>query len=69
MAKEAEAEFAQLGKQGARAREFLDVLDIRQILRLRDEQGLDAGAIEKRMDLKEGVVGRLGRKGVVAEPR
>ena len=62
---EAEAEFADMGRGGFAGRQFLDVVLIRQVLLLRDEQGLDPSKIEKRMELKKGVVARLGPRGVV----
>ncbi|KAG4443962.1 hypothetical protein IFR05_000602 [Cadophora sp. M221] len=66
LASEAENEFAQTGKStAARGRQFLDVITLRQILVLRDEKGFEAGEIERMLGLREGVVGRLGRRGVV----
>ncbi|KAK0127082.1 hypothetical protein ONS96_006640 [Cadophora gregata f. sp. sojae] len=66
LAGEAENEFARTGKSSAaEGRQFLDVLTLRQILVLRDEKGVEAGEIERSLGLKRGVVGRLGRKGVV----
>ncbi|KAH7412459.1 hypothetical protein BKA64DRAFT_329252 [Cadophora sp. MPI-SDFR-AT-0126] len=67
LAGEAENEFARTGKStAAEGRQFLDVLTLRQILVLRDEKGVEAGEIERRLGLKRGVVGRLGRRGVVS---
>ena len=43
----------------------MDVITIRQILVLRDEKGVPAQEIEKQLGLRNGVVARLGRKGVV----
>ena len=40
---------------------------IRQILVLRDERGVEDAEIERRLGLKEGVVKRLGGRGVVGE--
>lgn len=66
LASEAEDEFAQTGKStAAKGRQFLDVITLRQILVLRDEKGFEAGEIERMLGLREGVVGRLGRRGVV----
>ncbi|KAL2076015.1 hypothetical protein VTL71DRAFT_958 [Oculimacula yallundae] len=66
LASEAEIEFAQTGKSTAAVgRQFLDVLTLRQILVLRDEKGVNEGEIERELGLRRGVVGRLGRKGVV----
>jgi hypothetical protein len=66
LAEEAEREFASLGKASAGGRQFLDVITIRKVLEMRDEKGLQEGEIERRLKLKKGVVGRLGRGGVVA---
>jgi hypothetical protein len=65
LAEEAEREFAGLGRKGYEGRSFLDVVTLRQVLVLRDEKGLENGEIERRLGLKNGVVGRLGRGGVV----
>lgn len=43
------------------------MVTIRQVLMLRDEKGLDGGEIERRLGLGEGVVGRLGARGVVGD--
>lgn len=66
MAEEAENEFAQMGRESARreGRKFLDVMTIRQVLIMR-EQGRSEEAIESGLGLKRGVVGRLGRRGIV----
>ena len=65
LAEEAELEFSNIGRKGSEGRQFLDVVTIRQILVLRDEKGLGEGEIERRLGLRKGVVGRLGRKGLV----
>ncbi|PMD17141.1 hypothetical protein NA56DRAFT_280694 [Hyaloscypha hepaticicola] len=65
LAEEAEREFANLGKASAGGRQFLDVITIRKVLEMRDEKGLQEGEIERRLELRKGVVGRLGRGGVV----
>ena len=57
---EAEREFVEAGKRGHEGRQFLDVYTIRQMLVMRDEQGISAGQIEKTLGLKEGSTGRLG---------
>ena len=64
---EAEAEFADMGRRGFEGRRFLDVVLIRQMLSLRDEKGMEAGEIERRLGLRKGVVERLGAKGVVGD--
>lgn len=66
IAKAAELEAETFGKQSHAGREFLDIETIRQALSMRDREGLPAEEIERRLRLKEGVVGRLGKKGVVA---
>lgn len=65
--KEAELEAESLGRQSHVGREYLDVLTIRQVLSMRDRQGLLDGEIERVLRLKGGVVGRLGGRGVVGE--
>lgn len=65
LAEEAELEFSNLGRKGSEGRQFLDVVTIRQVLLLRDERGVGAGEIEKKLGLRKGVVERLGRRGVV----
>ena len=65
LAEEAEREFANIGKASAGGRQFLDVITIRKVLEMRDEKGLQEGEIESRLELRKGVVGRLGRGGVV----
>ena len=41
------------------------MITIRKVLEMRDEKGLQEGEIESRLELRKGVVGRLGRGGVV----
>ena len=62
---EADAEFARAGQRALEGRQFLDVYTIRQILVERDQKGKSAADIERKMGLKEGVVARLGAKGIV----
>lgn len=61
---EAEKEFIEAGKRGHEGRQFLDVYTIRQILMLRDKSGVGGEEIERRLGLKEGVVERLGARGL-----
>jgi hypothetical protein len=56
-----------MGRKGYPGKEFLDVVLIRQALMLRDDKGLDDKEIEKRLELKSGVMARLGRKGIVGD--
>lgn len=62
----AEAEFAgTLEAQGEEyQRSFLDVVTLRRVLVLRD-RGVSERQIEREMGLREGLVGRLGRREVV----
>ncbi|OQO03737.1 hypothetical protein B0A48_10402 [Cryoendolithus antarcticus] len=62
---EADREFLEAGR-GKAGRQFLDAYTIRQILVMRDGQGKSGAEIEKKMGLKAGVVGRLGKRGVVS---
>jgi hypothetical protein len=64
LAEEADQEFAGLGRKGALGRQFLDVFTIREMLVLRDEKGVEPAEIEKKLGLRNGVVGKLGRKGL-----
>ncbi|KAK0734191.1 hypothetical protein B0T26DRAFT_631020 [Lasiosphaeria miniovina] len=62
----AEREFADMGRSGGdQGKEFLDVATIRDALVLR-QRGTPAAEIEKRLRLKQGVVARLGRPGLVS---
>ena len=65
LAQKAEREFLEAGKRGHSGREFLDVVQIRQLLMLRDDKKLNSADIEQRMGLKRGVVDRLGSQGIV----
>lgn len=56
-----------MGRRGRQGRRFLDVVTIRQVLILRDEKGVGGPEIERRFGLGEGVVGRLGGRGVVGD--
>ncbi|KAL6231498.1 hypothetical protein BDW75DRAFT_219938 [Aspergillus navahoensis] len=63
--REAESEADGLGKGGFEGRRYLDAFTIRQILAMRDRQGLGAEEIERALRLKRGVVERVGAaKGV-----
>lgn len=62
---EADAEFLEAGKKSFVGRRYVDVGIIRQILLMR-ERGVAPREIEKQLDLKSGVVEKLGAQGVVA---
>ena len=61
----ADAEFDALGRKGSPGREFVDAVTISRALSMRDK-GISAGKIEDRLNLKSGVVARLGPAGVAA---
>ena len=65
---QAEVEFAKTGR-GDGEKSFLDVSTIRQLLVLRDERGMGEEEIEKSLGLAQGVVRRLGQRGVVGDVR
>ncbi|KAL3425541.1 hypothetical protein PVAG01_02332 [Phlyctema vagabunda] len=65
LSEQADAEFANVGRRGAKDRTFLDVHTIRQVLMLRDERGMGAEAIERQLNLGAGVVKTLGPRGVL----
>ncbi|EFW15135.1 conserved hypothetical protein [Coccidioides posadasii str. Silveira] len=69
LAKFAEQELESFGKQSHAGRQFLDVVTIKQILGMRDREGIGPDMIERHYRLKAGLVGRLGAKGVVGEVR
>ncbi|OAX82128.1 hypothetical protein ACJ72_03523 [Emergomyces africanus] len=63
--KAAEREFESVGRQSHPGREFLDVVSIKQVLAMRDKEGVSEEMIERQFRLKKGVVGLLGRREVV----
>ena len=65
---QAEVEFTKTGR-GDGGKSFLDVSTLRQLLVLRDERGLSGEEIEKSLGLAQGVVRRLGPRGVVGDVR
>ncbi|OJD36775.1 uncharacterized protein BKCO1_9000100 [Diplodia corticola] len=65
IALEAEREFAELGRRGAPGRRFLDVVELRKVLILRDQRGRAPAEIERQLGLREGVLEGLGPRGVV----
>lgn len=68
LARQAEEEFEDVGRlgKGKKGRQFLDVVTIRQVLRLRDQLGRSDNEIEENLGLQAGLVSRLGRKGIVS---
>lgn len=68
LAKEAEEEFVAAARTTNDGRRFLDIMIIKQVLKLRDEKDLGPEEIERKLRLKKGVVGRLGHQGIVGDP-
>ena len=64
---EAETEFAELGKRTFQGRRFLDVMVIRQMLRMRDQKGMTNAQIEQELGLKKGIAAKLGKRGIVMD--
>jgi hypothetical protein len=64
LAQEAEEEFENLGRKSSPGRSFLDVVTIRQVLMMRDEQRKGAEEIERTLGLRKGVVKKLGPRGL-----
>lgn len=60
-----EQEKVDAGRRGFEGRQYLDIVTVRKVLTLRDEQGMKAEDIEKALRLKKGVVAGLGRVGVL----
>lgn len=60
-----EAEKAEQGVRGFAGRTYMDVGMVKRVLEMRDLKGLGEGEIERTLGLREGMVGRLGRRGVV----
>ena len=65
---QAEVEFAKTGR-GDGGKSFLDIFMIRQVIVMRDERGMSEVEIEKSLGLAQGVVERLGPRGVVGDAR
>lgn len=65
IAEEADAEKVSAGREGFEGKAFADIASVRKMLVLRDEQAMPEGEIERAMGLQRGMMGRLGRKGVV----
>lgn len=65
---QAEVEFAKTGR-GVGGKSFLDVFMIRQLIVMRDERGMSGIEIEKSLGLAQGIVERLGPRGVVGDAR
>ncbi|KAK2056508.1 hypothetical protein LY76DRAFT_595070 [Colletotrichum caudatum] len=63
--KQADDEFDGLGRSSSEGREFLDLKTIVQMHLMRDK-GQSPGEIEERLNLKKGVVARLGRPGITS---
>ncbi|KAF1350091.1 hypothetical protein BDV97DRAFT_383210 [Delphinella strobiligena] len=60
----ADNEILNAGRTGFGGRQFLDVGVVRQVLLMR-ERGMEPSQIEKKLDLKSGIVAKLGPEGLV----
>lgn len=66
---EAEADMESLGRKGHGGRRFVDVVSLKQIISMRDTQGVSEEVIETQFGLKKGTLANLGPKGVVTDVR
>ncbi|KAL4784815.1 hypothetical protein BJX76DRAFT_356675 [Aspergillus varians] len=66
--KEAEAETEDMGRGRFAGRRYLDALTVRQVIAMRDKQGLGEREIERALRLKTGVVEKVGAKGIFGIP-
>lgn len=66
ISKAAQEEMDQMSRGEYAGRQFLDALTIQQALNMRDLQRMPLREIERTLRLKEGVMDRLGKDGVVA---
>ncbi|EGD94172.1 hypothetical protein TESG_01697 [Trichophyton tonsurans CBS 112818] len=69
IAAEAEADMESLGRKDHAGRRFVDVVSLKQIISMRDGQGVSEEVIERQFGLKKGTLANLGPKGVVADVR
>ena len=61
LSEQADAEVEQYGRRGFQGRRFLDVTTIRQIIVMRDQQGMKETDIESQLELHPGVVAKLAK--------
>lgn len=61
----ADAEFEEVGRKGSATRQWLDIATVKQMLTLRDHKGVSHSDIESRLELRKGLVEKLGPPGVV----
>lgn len=59
----AELDFEAIGRRGSLGREFLDTKTVLRLLKMR-ESGASDSDIEAQLDLRNGIVAKLGRPGV-----
>jgi len=64
--KQWEEERESLGRGSFAGRTLISAKEITEVLKLRDQKGMDSGEIEKQLRLKGGLVARLGASDVVA---
>jgi len=61
-----EEESEGLGRGSFAGRTLISAKEITEVLKLRDQKGMDSGEIEKQLRLKSGLVATLGASGMVA---
>lgn len=61
---QADIELDNVGRRGAKGREFLDVYMVTDALKMR-RAGITAEAIEQKMGLRSGIMAKLGARGVL----
>jgi hypothetical protein len=61
-----EEESESLGRGSFTGRTLISAKEITEVLKLRDQKGMDNGEIEKQLRLKSGLVATLGTSGMVA---
>lgn len=66
IAEEVNMDFEEMGKPGFLGRRYIEAKILSQILALRDAGALDDRSIEKKYDLRSGLLDQLGNKGTVS---
>lgn len=64
--KAAQEELEAVGRGDFAGRQYLDAFTISQALTMRDQQKMPTREIERLLRMKEGVMDRLGKEGVVS---
>lgn len=66
ISKAAQEELEAVGRGNVTGRQFLDAFTISQALTMRDQQKMPRREIERLLRMKEGVMDRLGKDGVIS---